>query len=158
MEELFAYRQELLSAMEEDITQLARAGAGISAKDWYRTTGIDQPTAHYALAFLWVEESQDYSVNIRRILDEEMPRLKAFDVETWMATHYNPDVPAHLIIEDFAASRQGELGMLCGLAPLSWSRAARHPRWGVHTLQWWVELQRETSHQRLTRLPPLLDM
>ncbi len=84
--------------------------------------------------------------------------LAAFDAEVWMAADYNPDVPAHLIIEDFAASRQWELGMLCGLAPLSWSRIARHPRWGVHTLQWWVELQRDNSHQYLSRLFPLLEL
>jgi hypothetical protein len=157
MEELFAYRQELLSALEQDVTLLARAEAGISSKDWYRTLSGDQPTPHYTLSRLWVEESRDYSVNIHRILDEDLPLLEALDTQAWMAAHYDPDIPAHLIIEDFAALRKWELGVLCGLPPASWSRNARHPHWGVHTLQWWVELQRDYSHQHLSRLTPLLD-
>jgi hypothetical protein len=157
MDELITYRQELLSALEQDITVLARAKAVISSKEWYRTLSGGQPTPHYILASLWVEDSREYSVNIRRILDEEMPLLEILDTEAWMAADYDPDVPVHIIIEDFAALRQWEIGLLCGLPPAIWSRAARHPHYGVHTLQWWAELQRDSSHQYLSQLTPLLD-
>jgi hypothetical protein len=157
MEEILAYRQELLAALEDDITRLARAEAGIKSQDWHHRLNGDQPSPHYNLACLWVEESQGYSVNIQRILDEDMPLLASFDTQTWMAVHYDPDVPAHLIIEDFATLRQWEVGLLCGLAPASWSRASRHPHWGVHTLQWWVEYQRDNSHQYISRLTALPD-
>ena len=158
MEELIAYRQELLSAMEEQINTLASAEASISSKGWYRIFDGDQPTLHYSLSRLWAEESQEFSSNIRRILDEEMPLLTVFDTEAWMAAHYDAEIPAQLIIEDFAAVRQWELGVLCGLPPASWSRTARHPWWGVHALQWWVELQREATHQQINRLLRHLNM
>jgi hypothetical protein len=158
MEELIAYRQELLSALEEQINSLASAVAGISSKDWNRTFAPDQPIPHHTLACLWAEESQEYSKNIHRILDEEMPMLTVFNTEAWMAAHYDEDVPAQLIVEDFAAVRQWELGVLCGLPPASWSRTARHPWWGVHALQWWVELQREATHQHISRLLSFLNM
>jgi hypothetical protein len=158
MDELFAYRQELFSALEQDITLLARAEVGIPSRDWYRSKSDGQPMPHHTLTRLWVEESQVYSVNLRRILDEDMPLLEDFDVKTWIAAKYDPDVPVQLMIEDLAALRQWEIGLLCGLPPECWSRAARHPRWGVHTLQWWVEQQRDCSHQLLSRLTPLLDL
>jgi hypothetical protein len=158
MEELITYRQELLSALEEDIILLARVEAGISSQGWYLPLGSDQPTPHYILSRLWVEESQEFTTNIRRILDEEMPVLPVFDAEAWIESHYDPEEPAGIMIEYFASLRKWEIGLLCKIPPPSWSRAARHPRWGVHTLQWWVELQRECSHQLLSRLIPLLDI
>ncbi len=158
MEELITYRQELLSVMQEQINTLASAEASISSKGWYLILDGDHPTLHYSLSRLWAEESQEYSNNIRRILDEEMPLLVVFDTEAWMGVHYDAEVPAQLIIEDFAALRQWELGVLCGQPAASWSRTARHPWWGVHALQWWVELQRENTHQHISQLLRHLDI
>ncbi len=156
MEELLSYRQELLSALEADITTLARIEAGISAKGWHRSSGNDQPTPHYTLARLWVDDAHGFTPQIRLILDEDMPLLLDFDTEAWLAEHYDPEEPARVMIEDFASLRTWEVGMLCGLLSASWSRAARHPRWGVRTLQWWVEQQSENSRQHLSQLSPLL--
>lgn len=158
MEELFTYRQELLSALEADVSLLARIETGISTPDWFRPLGDEQTTPHYILARLWVDDAHGFTPQIRRILDEEMPQLIEFDAEAWMVDHYDPEEPAGIIIENFASLRTWEVGMLCGLPPASWSRAARNPRWGVHTLLWWVEQQRENSHQYLNQLIPLLDV
>jgi hypothetical protein len=158
MEELITYRQELLSALEADITLLARIEESVSSQEWYRPLGDDQPTPHYLLACLWIDDAQGFTPQIRRILDEEMPLLPDFDAEDWMADHYDLEEPAGIMIENFTSLRIWEVGLLCGLLPASWSRVARHPRWGVHTLQWWVEQQRENSHQRLSRLASLLDV
>jgi hypothetical protein len=81
MEELIAYRQELLSILEADVTTLARIEAGISTQDWYRPLRDDQRTPHYILARLWVDEAHGFTPQIRRILDEEMPLLSVFDAE-----------------------------------------------------------------------------
>jgi hypothetical protein len=158
MEELITYRQELLSALEADITLLTKIVAGTSTQSWYRPLGGDQTTPHYILARLWVDDAHGFTPQIRRTLDEEMPLLLVFDAEAWMADHYDPEEPARVMTENFASLRTWELGLLCGLPPASWSRSARHPRWGVHTLQWWVELQRDCSYQQLSRLTPLLDL
>ncbi len=158
MDELIAYRQELLSALEADVTTIARIEAGISSQGWHRPLRDDQRTPHYILARLWVDEAHGFTPQIRRILDEEMPLLPVFDTEAWMASYYDTEEPARVMIEDFASLRTWEVGLLCGIPPTSWSRAARHPRWGVHTLQWWVEHQRDNSNQYLSQLTPLLDV
>jgi hypothetical protein len=158
MEELLTYRQELLSTLEADVTLLTRIEANVSSQGWYRRPSDDQPTAHYTLARLWADDAHGFTPQICRILDEEMPKLLDFDGEAWMVDHYDSEVPARVMIEDFASLRTWEVDMLCGLAPVSWSRAARHPRWGVHTLQWWVEQQRENSHQHLSRLTTIQGM
>jgi hypothetical protein len=158
MEELITYRQELLAALEADITTLARIETSFSSQDWYCPLGGDHSTPHFTLARIWAEDAHGFAPQIRRILDEEKPLLSVFDAEAWLADHYDPEEPARIIIENFASLRTWELGLLCGLAPASWSRTARDPRWGVHTLQWWVELQRNFSHQHLSLLIPLLNL
>jgi hypothetical protein len=158
MEELLSYRQELFSVLKADIPLLARIEVEISYEGWFRRLGDDQPTAHYVLARLWAEDAHGFTPQIRRILDVEMPLLPVFDVDAWMAEHYVPEEPARIIIENFVSLHTWEVGLLCGLPPTSWSRAGRHPRWGVHALQWWVEQQRETSQQYFGQLLSLLDV
>jgi hypothetical protein len=158
MEELLSYRQELLSALEAEVTLLARLQASIPSQDWYRPLGDDQQTPHYILARLWVDEAHGFVPQVRRILDEELPLLPAFDARAWLADHYDPEVPSRVMVEDFASLRTWEVGLLCGLPPITWSRVARHPKCGVHTLQWWVEQQRENSNSYLSQLTPLVDV
>lgn len=158
MEELLSYRQELLSALEANVTLLARIQASISSQDWYRPLGDDRQTPHSILARLWVDEAHGFVPQVRRIIDEEMPLLPAFDGRAWMADQYDPEIPSRVMVEDFASLRTWEVGLLCGLPPIIWSRSARHPRCGVHTLQWWVEQQRDNSNRYLSQLTLLVDV
>jgi hypothetical protein len=107
---------------------------------------------------LWVDETHEFAPQVRRIIDEQNPLLPAFDSLAWMADQYDPGIPSRVMVEDFASSRTWEVGLLCGLPPITWNRAARHPRCGVHTLQWWVEQQRENSNRYLSQLAPLVDV
>ncbi len=149
MEELIAYRQELLSALGDGIDITTRAEQEISPQDWYQQPPGSQHTLHFSLAYLRTIELLEFSVQIRRILDEELPLLSTFNDQDWMAGHYQPGEPIHHIVDEFTRSRQEELALLRSLPPDSWSRLARHPWWGLHSLQWWVELQRDSSHQVL---------
>ena len=158
MEEILAYRQELLAELEADVTRLAKIAARVSSQDWFHLSGDDQPTPHYILVSLWAEDAHEFTPQVRRILDENMPLLSVFNIDSWMAENYASDEPAGVIIENLASLRTWEVSLLCGLDFTAWSRLSRHPRWGVHTLQWWVEAQRDTSHQYFTRLLASLDM
>jgi len=97
-------------------------------------------------------EAQIIAVRIRRILDEEEPDLPLFDDEAWMADHYDPAEPVQAILEAYASLRQQELTWLRDFPSVAWNRTARHPWWGVRSLQWWVEQCLQTARQHLQEL------
>jgi hypothetical protein len=158
MEEIDTYRKELLSVLGGVVDKLFKIVAGIPSSAWYLPFGQTSHTPHYTLAHLRVLEVQVFAIQLRRILDEETPLLSVFDDDAWMAKHYRSEEPTSHIMEDFVNLRKEELNWLRELHPEAWSRTARHPWWGVHTLQWWVELQMDYSDQHLRELSPLLDM
>jgi hypothetical protein len=157
MDELTAYRQELLLALERAVNELSQKVADTLPGDWYRVSGGNIHTPHYTLAHLRALEALEFAIQIRHIL-EEKPLLSIFDDEAWMASHYRLDEPAWNIMEDIASLHKQELIELHNLPTESWSRSARHPWWGVHTLQWWVELQLDYSYRHLREIYRLLDM
>lgn len=112
----------------------------------------DGQTPHYILYNLYALEAQFFTIQLPRIRSEDGPELPIFDDEAWMAAHYAPEEPAINIIEETTKLRQQELAWLRNLSPQEWSRTARHPWWGMHTLQWWVELQLEYSLQVIKQL------
>ncbi len=157
MEEVDAYRQGLLSALEGVVNELSETVADIPSSKWHLTFGLDSHTPHYTLAHLRELEAQVFTIQLRRILDEEIPMLPVFDGEAWMERHYKPEEPVLCIVQDFTTLRKQELNWLRDLPPADWSCTARHPSWGMHTLQWWVELQLDYSYQHLSELSSLLD-
>lgn len=155
MDEIVAYREDLLTALESMIIELPKTVAGISSRVWHQPFGDDSYTPHYVLAHLRELEDQVFNIQLRRILDEETPLVPVFNDDAWMAIHYKPEEPAVTIIEGFVNLRKQEINWLRKLSPPAWSRIARHPQWGLHTLQWWVELQLDYSDQQLKELSAL---
>lgn len=156
MDELISYRQELLFALERDIDELTCLGSTLSENNGHRSSDIPPHSPHYLLFHLWVLETHEFTVQIQYILEADLPRLEFFDDEAWMANHYSPKEPIQVIIQDTARLLSNEIALLCELPLSAWSRAARHPRWGVHTLQWWVELQHEVTIQHMQEVKRLL--
>jgi hypothetical protein len=152
MDELIAYRQELLLAMQSVVPELSRIVTGTAFKDWHRKVEGELHTPFYTLVHLWVLEAKEFALNARRINDEDIPLLLVFDDIAWMGGHPRPKEQPRNIMQDFAHLRSQELDWLRELPPAGWGRTARHPWWGVHTLQWWVELQQEYSRQHLIDL------
>jgi hypothetical protein len=147
-----------LSALEGVANELSKTVAGIPSSAWDLPFGQDSHTPHYILAHLRELEAQVFAIQLRRILAEETPLVPVFDDDAWMSTHYRSEETALKIMEDFINLRKQELNYLRELSPAAWSRTARHPWWGLHTLQWWVELQLDYSDQHLRELSPLFDM
>jgi hypothetical protein len=158
MEELIAYRRELLSALDSIAAELTKIVNGIPATSWHQPYGRDSHTPHYTLAHLRELELQWFAVQLPRMLNESMPVLPAFPEKAWMECHYLAAEPVGAILVVFANARKLELSWLRKLSSSSWSCLARHPWWGVHTFQWWVELQLDLSRQHLRELASLLDM
>jgi hypothetical protein len=158
MEELDEYRQDLISALEAAIDGLSSRVAGASAQAWHVPIDPNWRTPHYVLSRLQALETQLFATQLPRILNEDTPDLPLFDVDGWLAGNYDPETPAQTILEELAAQRQREVEWLRGLPLESWSRAARHPWWGLRTFQWWVELQLDYSRQHLSELGSSLAM
>ena len=156
MNELTAYRQELLSALEGAVAELSKTVATIPSSDWQFPYKLGAHTPHNTLAHLLALEAQVFSTLLRRIVDEEHPLLPLFDEIAWTGNHYEPGRLPQAILEEFTHLRRQEVNWLRSLPPESWSRTARHPWWGVHTLQWWVELQLDYSQQHFAELAAYL--
>jgi uncharacterized damage-inducible protein DinB len=152
MEELLAYRRNLLTNLEGIVTELRQAAASIPAEEWHAPRASGQPAPHQVLAHLRALESQAIAVRLRRILDESEPYLPLFDDEGWMDAHYDPNEPVQSILDDYAHLRQQELAWLMELPSAGWNRTARHPWWGVRALQWWVEQALLVARQHLEQL------
>jgi hypothetical protein len=156
VDELLAYRQGLLSGLEGVIPELSRIAAAMPANTWQLLSEQGAHTPHYTLTHLRELEAQVFNTQLRRIVDQSVPILFAFDDIAWMASYYDSKKPAQIILEEFTFLRQQVIQWLQILPQASWSLSARHPWWGVHTLQWWVELQLDYSHQHLSALAAFL--
>ena len=154
MEELYAYRKNLLASLAGIVAELQQTAVSIPANAWHTPPAPGQPTPHHTLAHLRAVEAQAISVRLRRILDESEPYLPLFDDDGWMAAHYDPAEPVQSILDDYARLRQQELTWLQDLPPITWNRTARHPWWGVRALQWWVEQCLLVARQHLEQLAP----
>ncbi len=152
MEELAAYRAELLSALEGVLADLSQVVAQIPSGRWHLQGVEDTRTPHYILFRLCELETQVFASQLTRLITEEHPDLAVFDDDAWMADHYCTDEPPTAILEEVVRLRRRELDWLKRLSPADWSRSARHLWWGEHTLQWWIELQLETSQRHLKLL------
>jgi len=156
MDELLAYRQGLISGLEGVITELSRIVAVMSANTWQLSSKQGTHTPHYTLAHLCELEAQVFNPLLRSIADQGVPLLPVFNDITWMSSHYEAEKPAQGILEEFTHLRRQEIQWLQALPRASWSLSARHSWLGVHTLQWWVELQLDLSHQHCSALAAFL--
>src|SRR4030042_950756 len=101
MAELDAYRQDLLSALAGVVNELTETVAGIPSIKWHLPFGLDSLTPHYTLAHMRELEGQVFTIQLRRILDEETPLLPVFDGKAWMESHYKPEEPVLSIMAEF---------------------------------------------------------
>lgn len=152
MQELAAYRNGLLSALEGVIPELSSLVEAIPSRVWQVSKKPGAHTPHYPLARMFALDVYTFGSLLRSIVDKDIPLLPLFDEIAWMSGHYAPGKPAQLFLEEFIQLRKQEVHWLRSLSPECWSRTARHPWWGVRTLQWWVELQLEYSLQHLAEI------
>jgi hypothetical protein len=158
MEELYAYRADLIAALDAVVDQLAKIMAILPTRQWNLSINPVGHTPHYILFHLHVLEAQFFAAQLPRILAEETPTLPVFEDERWMADTYRLAEPPSAILGEFGELRHRELAWLRNLPPAGWSRLARHPWWGLHAMQWWVELQADYSDQHVKQLSSVLEL
>ena len=147
MKELLTYRDDMLSALLGVVLEISAQVAVLPSTAWHQPAHLGSTTPHFLLSHLRESEHQVYACQLPRLLVEDTPTQTVFDDQAWMSSHYRPDEPASAIVEQLVKLRRHELGWLRKLAPAGWSRLARHPWWGLHTLQWYVEMQLDETRQ-----------
>jgi hypothetical protein len=152
MEELIAYRQMLLAALESIIEQLTHTVNAMPSTAWHQPYSLDSHTPHSVLAHLRDLEAVWFALQLPRLQYESTPVLPACAKRSWRENHYQPDEAIADILNEFSNLRSQELTWLRTLSSEDWSRIARHPWHGIHTLQWWVEHQLDLSQQHLKEL------
>jgi len=151
-QELTEYREGLLSALEAVAGALAVTAGKVHPDHWHIPNQPGGYSPHYILTRLLVLEEQVSAAMERLLLDEDIQVMEHFDEIAWLAMHYGPEKPLPVLLDEFMRLRKVQAKKLSGLTPGDWNRLSRHPRWGVRTLQWWVEHQLEVSRQHVREL------
>jgi hypothetical protein len=152
VDELDEYRQALLAELEEVVNELFQIVRRLPDHAWHTPQGSGGRTPHYTLSRLYQLDDLLFDGPLRSMAAGNLPRLPLLDADTWMADHYEPGEPPGKIVEQLTRLRLQEVAWLRAVPPESWNHTARHPWWGVRTLQWWVELQLEVSRKHLAEL------
>lgn len=156
MEELAAYRQQLLAALMRVVAALPPILAARPSRAWNDPPGTTSHGPHFILAHLRALDRQEFMPNLKRIQAETVPLLAVFDDQSWMEAHYQPEEPVDEILEGLEQRRAEEVAWLRDLTTPDWSRLGRHAWWGLRSLQWWVELQLELSRQHQEQIKATL--
>lgn len=156
MEELMAYRQELIAALMRGVGGLAHIVKAIPPHAWQTPSSPAGCSSHFTLAHLRVLEEQVFIPNLHRIQTEAVPILTIFDDRAWMGVHHHPQEPFQKMMEGYSQLRVQEVDWLRDLPGADWSRMGRHPWWGLRSFQWWVERQLESYRQHTEQLSAFL--
>jgi hypothetical protein len=152
MEQLLAYRAELLDRLARQPSEFVETLAAAPGAEWARRRVPGGDTLHRAVAHVRDLETLAFLPRLRRILTEGDPAFEAFPTHRWSMERYRPDEPMTALLEDFARAREEALGLLRGLAPDGWSRLGFHPPSGKRTAQWWAERMYLHAHEHLAEI------
>jgi hypothetical protein len=136
MEQLLAYREQLISRLERSVEEFCRACLETKEADRSR----DGWTVHQIAVHARDADRLVYGLRARRTAQEPNPLFEDFDQDAWMAAHYDPAEPLEKVLEELKGSVLSLAEWLRGLSPIEWARESRHEvMGGGFTLQTWVE-------------------
>lgn len=158
MEELYEYRQSLVDSYAQFPEALRQAVNALAPDVWHTPFDPEQRTAHQVVAHLRAMERQVYLPIIRQIIAQQEADLTQLDHCSPLEISYRQQEALQEIVDEFAHIRAEELELLgsgsdpqLSLSP-RWILSARHPFFGVRTLQWWVEQSLAHAERHLVQL------
>lgn len=152
MEEILIYRQTMLQKFAGIATEVSVALAALPSETLFNPLVEGSYSPHQAAAHLRDLNDKVYYPPIQFILDTSSHPPEHLDEIAWMAGHYQPEEPLADILQQLQQNHQALIGRLEHLPQSAWSLAERHPKWGVRTLQWWVEQCLAHHVQHLTQI------
>ncbi len=152
MKELYAYRQRMLTNWQEIVPALEREVTSIPAERWHAIPPHGGWTCHQVLAHLRDIESLVIAPSIRSLLAGRDGALPPCPEDSAWLQGYRADEAPEEIFRSYVAIRSEETGLLMQLDAPPWNASARHPQFGVRTLQWWVEASLQHARRHLSLL------
>ncbi len=152
MKELFAYRERMLRHWQEAVPALDALVRRIPATRWHAVSPRGGWTCHQVLAHLRDVEAQVIAPSIRVLLSGTGGLLPSCPKDdAWLRMYRAGESPENIFAAYTKLRSDEARWLLDGENPPPWNAVARHPQFGVRTLQWWVEasLQHARRHLRL---------
>lgn len=91
------------------------------------------------------------SIRLRRLIAEDEPVIHGYDEPEWARRlHYDRPIETSLAV--VAAVRAGSLELLRSLTPAEWSRAGTHSESGAYSVDDWLAIYAEHSHDHADQI------
>lgn len=136
-------RTELLATYRTGYDAVARAlqDAG-EALD--RDPGNGEWTARQVVHHLADSEATAY-IRLRRLIAEDEPVIQAYDEPVWARRlHYDRPIEGSLAV--VAAVRRASLELMEAMTPAEWERAGTHSASGPYSVDDWLRIYSDHSH------------
>jgi hypothetical protein len=152
MEELYAYRQQIVDKARDQVRRL-RAGLGqIDPEGIFTPLEDGGWSVHQVLVHMRDVEQHAFLPRVKNMLMHEQPELAYFDEGAWMEEHYDEHEPFVAVLSGFEQARTMLLEAVEGADPQGWSREGRHPTQGLRSVQWWFEYALRHTEEHLQQL------
>ncbi|MFP5342920.1 MAG: DinB family protein [Candidatus Limnocylindria bacterium] len=90
-------------------------------------------------------------IRLRRLIAEDEPVIQGYDESEWARRlHYDRPIETSLAV--VAAVRAGSLELLRSLTPAEWSRAGTHSESGAYSVDDWLTIYAEHSHDHADQI------
>ncbi len=137
MKELLEYRVKLIARLGEAAREF-RAACEAVKDPFSKVEG--EWTLHQIASHTRDGEKLVYGARIHQTLNEKNPKVKSFNADDWMASHYRKEESLVAILDEFSSNVEDLCKILRELPQEAWSRESRHETLGGElTLQLWAE-------------------
>jgi hypothetical protein len=143
-------REALLDRYRTGFAAVEDALAGASGADIDREPGGDEWTARQVVHHLADSEAMAY-IRLRRLIAEDTPAIQGYDEPEWARRlHYDRPIEASLAV--LSAVRRASLELLQALTPAEWSRAGTHSEAGSYSVDDWLRIYADHSHDHADQI------
>ena len=145
-----AERARLLDRFRTGYAAAENALRGATAVDLDRDPGGGEWTARQIAHHLADSEATAY-VRLRRVIAEDHPLIPAYDEPEYARRlHYDRPIGPSLAV--LRAVREASLQLLESLSPGEWDRTATHEESGPYSVDDWLRIYSEHSHDHADQI------
>lgn len=143
-------RARLLERYASAVADLEGAVAGISDAALDATPADGGWTPRMVVHHCADSESMAY-IRLRRLIAEDGPTIAGYDEPEW-ARRLHYDRPIISSVSVVAAVRFASEELLRSLTPAEWARAGTHSESGAYSVQRWLEIYAEHTHEHADQI------
>ena len=143
-------REQRLARFRTGFADVEDALGGTTDADLDRDPGGGEWTARQVVHHLADSESMAY-IRLRRLIAEDEPVIQAYDEPEWARRlHYDRPIEPSLAV--LRAVREASLQLLERLTPEEWERRGRHTESGPYSVDDWLRIYSEHSHEHADQI------